>query len=425
MKRNFRIKSSSIKSIILIIFGFYFYVDVIAQESIQNIQIHDSLIIKPIWIDSTVRKISFDFWNLESTKFTIPIYFKNNEIINNASFSNSIFENTVEFENTIFDSLADFSNCYFSKNLFLGDDIFNEQIFLYNDTFKGPIEFLNCKILSNLFFDYSTFHGGSLTFDNNIFSGNSRISFEQANLPDTINFIYESNIPNQIDLTAANFEDSSHYRKSNNSYKRSYVLFYKTDISKFHLDYKHFRLYIPAMMENLTNNNIVYITQDEIKATYEALLKNFSDHGQKDSYELLDIEYKKYLWNNSWASFLPCIPFYWNNFGYNKEKVFIWSIFFVLMFTCINFFCLDYLNNVYKLDKINNLPSFKDFHFSIRDSCKRMYYAFIYTSTIFFKLTLKPENIEFNKVLGSVYIILIYTTGIICLAYMANFVLQE
>ena len=55
----------------------------------------------------------------------------------------------------------------------------------------------------------------------------------------------------------------------------------------------------------------------------------------------------------------------------------------------------------------------------------RLWYSFVYTAVIFFSLSLKISNVNFRNKGGTMYIMFVYTLGLICLAYMANFVLQK
>ena len=94
-------------------------------------------------------------------------------------------------------------------------------------------------------------------------------------------------------------------------------------------------------------------------------------------------------------------------------------MFFVLLFTTINFFSLDYLNK--SVCTLNNIPLLVK-----KESLpNQIWYSFAYTATIFFRLTLKIENFNFKNKGGSSYLIAIYTVGLICLAYMASFVIER
>lgn len=143
-------------------------------------------------------------------------------------------------------------------------------------------------------------------------------------------------------------------------------------------------------------------------------LKKFKDRGQTQSYEELDIECHDY--QGRW------IEKFWWNYGYNKEKVFCWTWRFLVVFTLslITFLCkklnLNYLNQ--KVYNIPTIPIVSDFHWR-----SRLWYSLVYTITIFFSLSLKPDKIQYKA--GIIYLFFVHICGIVCLAYMANFVLQR
>ncbi len=142
-----------------------------------------------------------------------------------------------------FDSVADFRNAEF------GDTVW------FNSTqFKSNSIFSYAKFNTAVYFDsvhfnhYVWFNGIRLT-------DNTELSFYKSILPDTLDFSFIRKIPNEIDLAVADFSgrDVIHH-----------INLYKSDISKFHLDYIHFRLVIPDSMDNKRVSN------DEIEAMYEA-----------------------------------------------------------------------------------------------------------------------------------------------------------
>lgn len=176
---------------------------------------------------------------------------------------------------------------------------------------------------------------------------------------------------------------------------------------KLDIDYRYFEL------------SFITANANEIEPFYEALLNNFRNKGELENYKLLDIDYQRFkLKNSKLGYYFWWVPEYWYNYGYNKERVFGWSLLFLLIFTLLNYWLLPKLNsNVYN---IANIPLFRKLSIG-----KRFWYSFLYTSIIFFKLSLKIENLNTKKVAGIMYLVFIYTLGIICLAYMASFVLGK
>lgn len=265
----------------------------------------------------------------------------------------------------------------------------NDTLSFYQNTFTDDVSFDDAKLPG--FFNLS-----DLTI-----SDTAHITFVRTILPDTFSFGYNSNIP-EIDLT---------YCSGIRHADVCHIFLYHTDISKLKLDYIHFKLYF----HNFRGDEI----DDESKeVVYESLLKNFKDRGQNESFRLLDIEYQDFKLAHSSLSFLRWLPKYWWNYGYNKELVFKWAALFLLIFSIINFVFLGYFNrDVYPISYVST-PN-------LRKPLLRLWYAFVYSSSIFWGVSIKLENMKFDRVFSCIYILLFYTLGIICLAYMANFVLQK
>jgi uncharacterized protein YjbI with pentapeptide repeats len=308
-----------------------------------------------------------------------------------ASFNNIIFQNKAIFNQDTFWNKANFSGSIFFDRVNFSFAVFQKQADFSNIIFRKQADF------SNL-----------------ILSDSARFIFNNTLLPDTINFSNINNIQNEIDLSVIRFRDTSRYDSLSDTYKNSkwhFINLYKSDISKFHLDYYHFRLL-------LLDENCNLLSIDETKSVYEILLKNFKDRGQMDSYESLDIEYHDYLYRN-WK-----LLRWWNLYGYRKQWVFIWIGIFLFFFSVITMLFIDKLNRkdngVYFVPTIPENIKID----SIKNAFRRFWYSFMYTSTVFFLFSLKIENINFKKG-GIIYVIIVYTIGLLCLGYLANFVLQK
>jgi uncharacterized protein YjbI with pentapeptide repeats len=378
----------------------------------------------------------FDSVTFLNTIFDSEAVFDSSKFSDWSSFNDATFYSLSSFFNVDFKTgkpdmsgLADcnFINTQFYDSAFFGSskfhltDINNAQFYnyasFYSSRFDTSAFFMNTRFvnatfsrdtISGMIYFDSARMGKKCYFSDLNFGNKGGLSFYKTILPDTLDFYYNNAIPGIINLTEANFTDSAYFKGAKAGYKKHNIDLYKTDISKFKLDYIHFRLYFDPRDE---------MSNEDKEIVYEGLLTNFKTNGQEESYKLLDIEYRQFRWNNSWASFLPCIPYYWNHFGYDKQFIFLWTFIFVIVFTLVTLFMIEYLNDeVYKVEGIP--PSFKNFS-------SRLWYSFIYTSSVFFRLTLKIENINFEKRSGTVYLIVMYTLGLICLAYMANFVLQK
>jgi len=450
------------------------------------------------------------------------VRFYNVHFFHNADFHKSIFLKEADFENDSFLHDVDFSGTFFLKDACFGQSIFLHQASFARATLSNA-DFSQCSFLNDANFWSSTFilstnfdqtnfsrganfihtiFTGDVHFSNTIFSehvdflgatffhkvsfenielkDSARIDFQDAILPDTIDFSYSLYIPHDIDLTVASLDSlfnrstiaiylsfpphiintdslysirpsylygfffpvkknvngapyKSYYRDTifrNTSVtmlngiptlKRSciiqkkipdkihYINLYKSDVSKFHIDYAHFKLlfYDPQTMKS--------IPKDERIALYEQVLKNFKDRGQKDSYEILDKEYQGYKWGTCqwYTKWFGLIDRWWWDYGYEKWWVFLWTIGFLSLFTLITFSKLEKLQNgVYTIEIVS------------LNSKRRLWQSFLYTVSIFFPLSLKRKNIK-SAGKGLVYIVVVYLAGLLCVAYIANFVIQK
>lgn len=329
------------------------------------------------------------------------------------SFVQDTFLSTSEFSFNKFNDVVSFRLASFSCNANFESCHFGNSICFYNSTISKDLEFSTSR------FDYLLCLRGAH------FSDASHIYFDKASLPDMIDCSYTTGLKNDVDLTGANFENPLRYNKEKDKYTAPhYISLYKSDISKFHLDYIHFRLITDSTLAHYPDFPRK-IPKDEAEAMYEALLSNFKTRGQMESYQLLDIEYQQYKWKNSTLPFFVIFPACWWNFGYQKGRVFLWVLGFLLVFTAITYRYIGYLNNVYKLEKIGNMDAILRLGKRRKMVPLRLWYSFVYTAAIFFRLTLKIEAIDYKKTKGTLYIILVYTVGLVCLAYMANYIVQK
>ncbi len=320
-------------------------------------------------------------------------------------FNSNEFKSVVSFDDCIF------INTYFHKVRF-GDSL------VFRNLTNENVYFNRCSFSKTLSLKGFIAPGGRLNFDSCDFERGLILSelptgisfsFKDIVLPDTLDLSNNSVISNSIDLTNVNFRIGD---------ERCAIFLYKTDIAKIQLDYKYFELKFKMLDGHEMSKN-------EKEIVYEALLKNFKDHGQVESYELLDIEYRDF--KSGWFKPLH----YWNCYGYHKEWIVYWSLFLIILYTTITFFCFDTLTKqVYTVKHIPPLPTLKQIEAKekYRNSLirRRYWYSFVYTATIFFVFLLKVDNIRFKKWLGLAYIVIVvYGSGILCLGYIANLLLQK
>ena len=388
---------------------------------------------------ATFSKVKFaTFSNFEGCEFFAKGSFDHLNLCDQSNWSRAIFRDTVDFGRSIFSEKVDFDQIEFHNDAYFNNVQFKNKANFYQSQFfkdvdfdsgqyYGLVDLSQAKFTNNVNFFSARFKAGSvLNLSSIVTAEKTNFIFLQAVLPDTLLFANNFHLESDIFFNNADFTDTTRFNIETKSNKPVLIYLLGSNLTRLHLDYLHFKLYLPDSTSYLTEGVIRYISADEKSTVYESLLNNFKANGQTESYKLLDIEYQKFKWrNNSWTRHIVWIPEFWWNFGYDKQYIFLWTITAMILFTFITYFFIYSLNTkIYRIEKIptNDIWSKK---ISLNDFGKRLWSSFMYTSTVFFKLTVKIENLEFKEKAGTFYIILIYTIGVVCIAYMANFVLQH
>lgn len=367
-------------------------------------------------------------------------------------FEGTHFENFTCFDSTIFEDYANFEEIDAPKGISFSHVLFKDDFSLYrggnfrnnfnSSIFRGEARFERFTFIDTVDFSNCTFEKmvsfKDVGFDMADFSHlhltqKTEFAFQNTRVINKLDFSFNPNIYNEIRLIDAYDSDPTIYTYQTETLQKPCLInLYKSDISKFYLDYIHFKLFFPDYYDS-TRNNITHITLYEKQIIYESLLSNFKIHDQFDSYKLLDIEYQKFKYDNAKHPIYKWLAYYWNNFGYNNEYIFRWTFGLLIFFSIINFFIIEGLNNrIYliesipiKLPPFKRMKGYKFISFNLKNISFRFWFSLVYTTAIFFKVTLKIENFKFEHKLGTFYLVIIYTSGLICLAYMANFILQK
>ena len=382
-----------------------------------------------------------------SASFDSVSVFDFDEFHSASDFAHACFHSVCYFNLSQFHSACDFSWAQFDSISGFNSTHFHSTSNFSHAEFHSVCNFNHAKFDKESNFSYTHFRH-KLVLTHLYLTGNTVFDFSYAVLPDTIDISNNPGIflgiPATIDFTLADSLDGKlsstkiiFLQKAANivknyfypfdtigEYRKHCINLYNTDVSKIKIDYDHFKFYAAEIDKNDTDK----LSPEVTKSIYEGMLKNFKDRGQTDSYEKLDIEYKRLK-----AGLKPhdfSLQDWWWRYGYEKERVFKHAILFILLFSIINFFFLHLLNDkrdgVYHIDHIPLFNAYK-FGFSHRRFTaffRRFWYSLIYTSVIFFLLTLKIEKVKFSK-LGSIWVMFVYTVGLICMGFIANLILQK
>jgi hypothetical protein len=285
-----------------------------------------------------------------------------------------------------------FANCIFYQGVsFTARSQRNSG--LLGSCFKNDLYFYQCGIHGTL--DLAGCH----------FDSNSRLNLIGSNLPDTIDLSY-AKFTQTIDLTGSRLNDVN---------KPCQINLLGCDIDKIKLWYGNFHLYIPDSISNDASS------RDLVSGTYEALLNNLQKNGYKESYRKLSIEYKDWqaksdrlLWVSGW----------WWGYGYRKWQVLLWTIGFLLGFSLINVFIYRNMYATYEIKELK-ATDYVYSKFPVFEWIQRYWLSIIYTGFIFFKLSINTDNIKIKKWSLLLLLFVEYLIGLLCAAYLINWVVTK
>jgi len=338
----------------------------------------------------------------------------------NSIISNSIFQGNVQFldnryicplnfSNVVFDGLVKFSNSYYgdapdsiNAPQFFATELKKGVKFVGNTSnmFRGP----DWKFLTNLSFDNCRI-SGAIDLSGCSFLGNSRLILEGTRLPDTLN-LQGTHLGGPLDLTNTRAAGTGRVCEIN---------LLNTDVDKIKMIYSNFHLYFPDHMAD----SVQY--RDQVSSTYQNLLANFKKNGFDDSYRQLDIEFKDWQSRSDYFTRLDQI---WWRYGYEKTRILGWVVLFVMVFGLLNSFFYKSLMETYTINELKSDMYVPSRYYTLR-MLQRYGISCLYTSFIFFKLSLDFDKLKVKNLKMLFLILLQYGIGLICTAYLLNWIISK
>ncbi len=206
-----------------------------------------------------------------------------------------------------------------------------------------------------------------------------------------------------------------------------------SQIEKFDLDYSNYTLY------DGDRSTLTSIEFNNFRNVYTQLLKNLQNRGYTT--EQLDKDYKRFLYlkdpgrSKFWGSVLNFLDEQWWGYGYEKQRVPMWTAIFLGIFFLLNVTVCSTSRDVYSIRAINSsFERFEEESFQqgaittktrIKEFFKGYLLVFYHTAIVFFGLKMSIDNIDFNRPVWVAYIFLQYTLGLVCLAYLVDFVISS
>jgi len=380
---------------------------------------------------------------ISNVKFFDTLQLNNVQIKKNLHIINSKFEDEIIMNYIRFDSICEISETEFSSNSFNHEITFNYKVAFFSSIYKGNLVYSFSKFSQHVDWSGSKFDSiaqfAYCEFEKSInfvganfgtlldFQGSHLESsiFQDAVLPDTL-FLANISLGEELDLTNTILDSSKEH---------CFIELYKAPIDKINLRYGKFKLLISDPINSKTFENYSNV--------YERLLRNFRNRGYTTSYSLLDREYQEFKFiknpdGSGFDNFLNWFNKHWNDYGYNRALIWRNTGFLFLIFYLINLLRFpQLLNRVYTIKPIvkafnGGLLMEDDESEVIYPELKnkalylaRPFLTLYYTLIIFFGLKMSIEQLNFSKPFSVLYIFIQYIVGLICLAYLANFVITS
>ncbi len=305
-----------------------------------------SILISPVFQDNdfdSIVKVKFEEITLikplfQKNNFYGEVDFSDSVHLEYPRFRNTTFYSPVTFSNMVFDSIADFSDSVVFLSTITFENVkFNDAVNFSNIRFDSTVSFINCGFSSKV--DFTGAHLDSLYF-------------KYRDLPDTL--IFKNIVINK----KVSMEKYLEHTDTILALNKCNINLTNTCVEKFSFFYNDFRLLFDpndAMHKHRIYNN---------------LLKVYKDQGMIYCHEILNKEYQKYCLehdkyngDNHPLNHFPFLqtPFgwllnklhsYWWGYAYEKERILIWTLYFLFIFSYINIFFGKYIfSQIYKIKK--------------------------------------------------------------------------
>lgn len=192
-------------------------------------------------------------------------------------------------------------------------------------------------------------------------------------------------------------------------------------------------------LSNLTNVSFYYnpytrlafdttlnaaVDADTYTSNYESLLAKFKSENKMASYQFLDIEHQnsEAKRGNFWDKALNVLNEAWWDYGYDKKRVFLWTVLFLLAFFLANIILWTQVQEIYTMPlELNFIDSTTHpwlFHL------QKGVNIFLYTAYVFFSVKIELPKLRIGNLLMVGYFLLQYLVGLGCLFFIVTVLLK-
>lgn len=311
-------------------------------------------------------------------------------------------------------------------------------ISLMNSTVSSSEQYFTGNKIHTYPFGHDLHHNWfeGVTIFRNLHQGDkeNKDNFRMTNL--TVDkVLFEGRLPNRIKLRSVEISSKLDFVKSDPDITCG-IDIGESDIHKINISPVNMRFYSSYAFDGVSDyteqEHLQYmsINRSKVLSDYKRYLSILKLNASDDDYRLLDLKYKKAQFfsrrfSSFWDGTYYIISKAWWNFGYSKGRILWWTPLLLMVFVLINYKPLEYLmTEVYEIKKLEQK------HLDLKNRKKetiisRMTFSVYYTCLIFFGLKLNSDNFTFNKFWPTLYVFIIYTTGLMCLAFAFNFIVTS
>jgi uncharacterized protein YjbI with pentapeptide repeats len=415
----------------------------------------------------------------DEVSFTGNIYFGGSYFLDDANFHNATFNKYAFFSHSQFFKDASFGRVQFKSGANFSESDFKGKVSFWGN-FDNGVDFSKSNFHNSGDFRHSYFRNYANFSDSNF---EKDLNFEKANFDFKLNFskihgngkilLRETQMPtivnfNDVNLSKTDFREVKidsikrykikivknnkraiylgYFKKILITESRGIVdslyylsqdsLAFENDIRLLQLINKEKKCLIQLRGTNLETIILPYdrfivdtvgYSNEEKTTLYEKLIKTCKDEGMQESIKGWDIELTKIQFSYKYpliAGALIWINEYWWDFGYYRGKIFrntgiAWGVSFLIFFLFMPFFARVYF------------PTHLSMQASEAERLKinswlRLKVALFYTSLIFFSWKMEHSEVNYrNHPWGALIVYIIFTLGIIHLAYLAGAVISN
>lgn len=299
-------------------------------------------------------------------------------------------------DSKVFNGRINLERSCFGQGVHIGTAEFEGELDFWKSRFCGAFKIGQKTHFHKIDLNHASFFGG-IVLRKFTLEEHNLLQFKEAKLWEGGLEISDLILERDLDLSGMEFEKRDHPLR-----------LYRVDISSVNLDYQFFRLDTAGM----SNSQIEY--------TYEQLVKSQQEFGYIEGHKKADIEYMRYkLRNKTLGKVRDWVQLTWWTYGYERIRI-VWITLLILsVIIAINTFFIQQLNDVYTVSPVKNRLENGSGKLAILN---RIWLSVIYSSVIFIGLKLNIEELDISQP-RSLYILLIYGKGLLCMAFILNYIL--